>query len=130
MPTLTLRDGASLTWDETVAGDLPDTSNTIYSESSANVLSTGTSPPDDPTEPAASTPSVTAEDVSAALAKVPPKWSATAMRFLKTLAAALVAAFVATGGTVEGIIHDPTAFLAAIGTAVVMAVQKFLSWKE
>ena len=141
MPAITLPDGTNLTW-----GDSP-----AYSEPSANVLSTVPEPfasangsndsvvlyhdgkeATSGKEPEGPNPSstVTPEDVSTALAKVPPKWTATAWRFVKTLGAALAAAFVVTGGTIEGVAKDPTAFLTALGAAVVMAVQKFASWRD
>jgi hypothetical protein len=120
LPNLTLADGTSLTWGETTPEPAPATD-------AGGELVTATIAE---TAPPAAEPVVTSEDVSAALARVPPKWVATGWRFLKTLGAALAAAFVVTGGTVEGIVKDPTAFATALIAAVLMAVQKFLSWKE
>ena len=55
--------------------------------------------------------SPTESDVKEALAKVPPKWSATFWRFTKTLLAGMAAAFgvawASTGGTIEGVARDP-----------------------
>lgn len=127
MPNLTLADGTSLTWGtETPPPPVTDAGGELASVTIASVS--------DPTGASSSVPdaeaTITEADVSAALAKVPPKWVATAWRFVKTLAAALAAAFVVTGGTIEGVLKDPTAFATAVLAAIVMAVQKFLSWKE
>ena len=118
MPTLTSPNGWSLTWDDSTPTAAPLVPVTNVPPDVATLI------------PEALGPSQTAEDVKVALNTVPPKWVATGLRFAKTLAAAGVAAFVATGGTIEGVFRDPTAFFTALGTAVFMAVQKFLSWKD
>ena len=123
MPTLTFADGATLTWDLASAP---------MSETFAAPLTI--TPPDAlPVEPALAA-SPTESDVKEALAKVPPKWSATFWRFTKTLLAGMAAAFgvawASTGGTLEGVARDPQAFLVALGTAVIMAAQKALSWRD
>ena len=119
MPTLSWPDGSTLTWGDAPPA-APDCAPPPIDAATAAL----------PPEPPPSGTSVTEADVQSALARVPPKWSATAWRFAKTLGAALAAAFVVTGGTIEGVLKDPTAFLTALGAAVVMAVQKFISWKD
>ena len=77
--------------------------------------------------------SPTESDVKEALAKVPPKWSATFTRFLKTLAVGTAAAFGVAWATRAGrsrASYVTQAFLVALGTAVVMAAWKALTWKD
>jgi hypothetical protein len=123
VPTLTFRlpEGATLTWD-----GAPIAMDAQIQQDFSPVVAPGTAT----VAPEALGATVRPEDVTVALNSIPPKWTATAFRFVKTLAAAGVAAFMATGGTVEGVFRDPTAFFTAIGTAIFMAVQKFVSWKD
>lgn len=124
--TISLPDGTS--W--TLAWDASPSSTTSAVEATALTTTPLDAPPVEP----ASVEQPTEQDVQAALAKVPPKWTATFWRFAKTLLAGMAAAFgvawATTGGTLEGVVRDPQAFLVALGTAVLMAAQKALSWKE
>ena len=122
MPTLTFADGTTLVFEITATAVPP-------------VVVTSEPPLTDVGMTATLVePQVSESDVKAALAKVPPKWSATAWRFVKTLIAGMVAAFgvawASTGGTIEGVLRDPQTFLVALGTAVLMAGHKALTWKE
>lgn len=132
MPTasISLPDGTAwtLTWDTTpVVPPVPDTS-----------APPATYVPESPPEPLTSTSSdvvtPTPEDVKAALAKVPPRWMATALRAGKTfvagMAAAIAVAWATTGGSWEGLARDPSAFLTALVTALVMGAWKFAKWRE
>jgi hypothetical protein len=123
MPTLTLADGTTFTWGDAPPA-VPD-----YAPPPTDVA---TAAPPDVAPPTAT--SVTETDVQAALAKVPPKWASTALRAGKTfaagMAAALGVAWVTTGGTWEGMLHDPGAFLTALGTAILMGAWKWFGWKE
>jgi hypothetical protein len=124
VPILTLPDGTTFEWDG----------------SSQSVSPTGEAVKNDPLDlsapevstiaPAAEIPTLTDADVKVALNSVPPKWQASAVRFAKTLAASLTGAFIATGGTIEGVFHNPVPFFSAVFTAVIMAFQKYLSWKD
>jgi hypothetical protein len=127
MSVLTLPDGTTYELDGS-SQSVPPTRGTVKNEPFVEPYADAPEAPSMPPEALGST--VSNEDVKVALNTVPPKWTATAIRFAKTLAAALGAAFVATGGTVEGILRDPATFLAAIGTALIMAFQKFVSWKD
>jgi hypothetical protein len=115
MPTLSLPDGSSLTWDAPAAAP---------------------SQPEEPfvepfVEPSAVAPSQeTPEEVRAALARMPPKWRATAVRFGKSLIATVTATLVVFGGNIEEVIRDPKAFVIAFGSAAILAVQKWASWKD
>ncbi len=69
-----------------------------------------------------------------ALATPPQRWVATAARGAKTLVAACAVTVglyaVMPGGAIQNIVRDPFGFAIALGTAVVMAAWKFLTWKE
>ena len=133
-PTLTFADGTTLTWDvaplaSPTFATLSVAPDSVMSTSPSGItagLSSQPTPPE-PTSP------VTQADVQTALARVPPKWTATFMRFTKTLlagsAAAIGVAWVSTGGTISGVLGDPQTFLVALGTALLMALHKALTWK-
>ena len=123
MPTasITLPDGTAwtLTWDPTSSVVSPVV---ITSEPPLTDVGMTAAPP------------VSEADVQTALAKVPPRWTATFWRFAKTFVAGMAAAFgvawATTGGTIEGVLRDPQTFVVALGTAVLMAGQKALTWKD
>jgi hypothetical protein len=122
MPTLTFASGTSLTWEDSFPQPV--------TESSALTITPADAPPAEQA-PAASP---TEADVQAALAKVPPRWTSTALRAGKTLVAGIAAAFAVawatTGGTWDGVLRDPGTFLTALGTAVLMGAWKYLGWKD
>ena len=130
--TMTLPDGTSwvLTWDATACVAPPAVPVVVPSSMAAAAPATAGSPSlSQPVDPAP-----TQADVAAALSRVPPRWTATAWRFVKTLAAGMAAAFgvawATTGGTIDGVARDPRTFLVALGTALLMALQKALTWKQ
>ncbi len=59
-----------------------------------------------------------------------PRWEATIMRGLKTVAAGLLAAIGAYQGDITALLSDPRAIVALLGTGLVLAAQKFASWAE
>jgi hypothetical protein len=70
------------------------------------------------------------QEVKAALAKVPPKWRATAARFGKSLIATVTATLVVFGGNLEEVAKDPKAFFIAFGSATILAIQKWATWRK
>ena len=129
MPTLTLPDGTVLSWTTGTPSDAPPASTTFATLDAAPDSPMPTSPPD--ITAGSSSPST--PPVPAPLVKIPQRWTATVSRFLRTLVAGCMAAFaiawVSAGSTIEGVTRDPQAFLVAIGTAVFMAIEKFVRWK-
>jgi hypothetical protein len=118
VPTLTLADGSSLTWaDQSVPGP-----------SAAAPEPVVVAP--DPEPMTAEAPSVTAADVQAAAARIPPKWAASGWRFIRTLAAAVIAALAAYGGDIAALLADPKALGALVLTALLSAGDKAFRWKE
>ena len=126
MPMLVLPDGSVLTWDATPTPVPP-----VPLTSAAPI----TSPVDaTQTDTQSDTRSPTQADVATALARVPPKWQATFMRFVRTLVAgtmaAIAVAWATTGGTIEGVTRAPQAFAVAVGTAIFMAAEKAIRWRD
>ena len=121
MPTLSLPDGASLSWDSTPTA--PEAAPVVAP------LAVSAPEPDPAPEPIAA-PEPSEADVDAALRKAPPKWVASAMRFAKAFTASLAVSFALYGGDVSKMIHDPVGVITAFGTAAVLAVEKFLKWKD
>ena len=94
-------------------------------------ITAGSSSPSTPVSPTASDVSTpTQADVQAALAKVPPRWTATVIRAGKTFVATILATFAVYGGDIGAVIRDPKAFLVALGSALLMAIQKWVAWRE
>jgi hypothetical protein len=127
MPVLTFADGTSLSWELTSPA-VPD-APLMVDASSTTDASPGTTSLSLPVEPP-----VSEADVATALARVPPKWTSTALRTGKTLvagmAAAIGVAWASAGGSWEGLVKDPSAFLTALATAVLMGAWKFFGWRE
>lgn len=122
MPILTLPGGASLSWDDAAPPYAPPVEpSAVVAPDPAPVA---------PEESPSPSLTLTPEDVKAALNAVPPKWTATAKRFAKVLGAAFVASLAAYGGNLAAIVHDPTVAIAAAGTAVLAAGEKFIRWRE
>jgi hypothetical protein len=130
MLTVTLPDGTVVSWDTSSA------TPAAFQESSSDSMTSASSTTSVPVDTPAVAP--TEENVQSALNAAPPKWVATAWRFTKGLlagfASAFTIAFATAGGTVEGVMHDPARFFGAlatgIGTGFVLAIDKFLKWKE
>jgi 3-deoxy-D-arabino-heptulosonate 7-phosphate (DAHP) synthase class II len=113
MPTLSLPDGSTLTW-----GEQPE------------LVPDAAPVPEEPGAMTASEPEAPPTEVKAALATMPPKWRATSMRFLKGIVATMAATLVVYGGDFAEIVRDPRAFFVALGSSVVLAVQKWATWKD